>query len=202
MGTLVCKIELDKTKGITVTVENADGQITQTLTMDGTSITTKVQGQSDAETSTIVQKADSIVVTVKDFTVNASGEITLTSSKASQWTSQDILKLTSTKDMTFTSSAKLTQSATQDAKLSSSANVTLEATSAFKASGMTAAMSATGGEAKVDGLTLKLSGESNAEMSGAMAKVSGQGQLSLESTGIAKLQGSMTTVGGSLVKLG
>jgi hypothetical protein len=200
MGTLVCKIELDKTKGITVTVENADGQITQTLTMDGTSITTKVQGQSD--TSTIVQKADSIVVTVKDFTVNASGEITFTSTKASQWTSQDILKLTSTKDMTFTSSAKLTQSATQDAKLSSSANVTVEATSAFKASGMTAAMSASGGEAKVDGLTLKLSGQSNAEMSGAMAKVSGQGQLSLESTGIAKLQGSMTTVGGSLVKLG
>lgn len=200
MGTLVCKIELDKTKGITVTVENADGQITQTLTMDGTSITTKVQGQSD--TSTIVQKADSIVVTVKDFTVNASGEITFTSTKASQWTSQDILKLTSTKDMTFTSSAKLTQSATQDAKLSSSANVTLEATSAFKASGMTAAMSASGGEAKVDGVTLKLSGQSNAEMSGAMAKVSGQGQLSLESTGIAKLQGSMTTVGGSLVKLG
>jgi hypothetical protein len=200
MGTLVCKIELDKTKGITVTVENADGQITQTLTMDGTSITTKVQGQSD--TSTIVQKADSIVVTVKDFTVNASGEITFTSTKASQWTSEDILKLTSTKDMTFTSSAKLTQSATQDAKLSSSANVTLEATSAFKASGMTAAMSASGGEAKVDGVTLKLSGQSNAEMSGAMAKVSGQGQLSLESTGIAKLQGSMTTVGGSLVKLG
>ncbi|KFE65390.1 hypothetical protein [Hyalangium minutum] len=199
MGTLVCKIELDKTKGITVTVENADGQITQTMTMDGTSITTKVQGQSD--TSTIVQKADSIVVTCKDFTLDTE-TITCKSSKASQWTSQDILKLTSTKDMTFTSSAKLTQSATQDAKLSSSANVTLEATSAFKASGMTAAMSATGGEAKVDGLTLKLSGETNAEMSGAMAKVSGQGQLSLESTGIAKLQGSMTTVGGSLVKLG
>jgi hypothetical protein len=199
MGTLVCKIELDKTKGITVTVENADGQITQTLTMDGTSITTQVKGQSD--TSTIVQKADSIVVTCKDFTLDTE-TITMKSSKASAWTSQDTLKVTSTKDMTLTSSAKLTQSATQDAKLTSSANVTVEATSALKASGMTAALSATGGEAKVDGLTLKLSGQTNAEMAGAMAKVSAQGSLSLESTGIAKLQGSMTTVGGSLVKLG
>lgn len=199
MGTLVCKIELDKTKGITVTVENADGQITQTLTMDGTSITTKVAGQSD--TSTIVQKADSIVVTVKDFTLDTE-TITFKSSKASEWTSQDTLKVTSTKDMTLTSSAKLTQSATQDAKLSSSANLTLEATSALKASGMTAALSASGGEAKVDGVTLKLSGQSNAEMAGAIAKVSAQGSLSLESSGIAKLQGSMTTVGGSLVKLG
>jgi hypothetical protein len=199
MGTLVCKIELDKTKGITVTVENADGQITQTLTMDGTSITTKVKGQSD--TSTIVQKADSIVVTCKDFTLDTE-TITLKSSKASAWTSQDTLKVTSTKDMTLTSSAKLTQSATQDAKLSSSANVTVEATNALKASGLTAAMSATGGEAKVDGLTLKLSGQTNAEMAGAIAKVTAQGSLSLESTGIAKLQGSMTTVGGSLVKLG
>jgi hypothetical protein len=199
MGTLVCKIELDKTKGITVTVENADGQITQTLAMDGTSITTKVAGQSD--TSTIVQKADSIVVTVKDFTLDTE-TITFKSSKTSEWTSQDTLKVTSTKDMTLTSSAKLTQSATQDAKLSSSANVTVEATSAFKASGMTAAMSASGGEAKVDGMTLKLSGQTNAEMAGAIAKVTAQGSLSLESTGIAKLQGNMTTVGGTLVKLG
>lgn len=199
MGTLVCKIELDKTKGITVTVENADGQITQTMVMDGTSITTKVAGQSD--TSTIVQKADSIVVTVKDFTLDTE-TITFKSSKTSEWTSQDTLKVTSTKDMTLTSSAKLTQSATQDAKLSSSANVTVEATSAFKASGMTAAMSASGGEAKVEGMTLKLSGQTNAEMAGAIAKVSAQGSLSLESTGIAKLQGSMTTVGGTLVKLG
>ena len=78
----------------------------------------------------------------------------------------------------------------------------MEATNALKTSGLTAAMSATGGEAKVDGLTLKLSGQTNAELAGAIAKVTAQGSLSLESTGIAKLQGSMTTVGGSLVKLG
>jgi hypothetical protein len=199
MGTLVCKIELDKEKGITVTVENADGKITQTMHMDGTSITTKVAGQSD--TSTIVQKADSIVVTVKDYTLDAE-TITMKSSKASKWTSQDVLELTSTKDMKFTSSAKLTQSATQDAKISSSANVNVEATTNLTLKGLKAAMSATGGEAKVDGLTLKLSGQTQAEMAGAMTKVSGQGKLDLESSGLANLKGSMTTVGGSLVKLG
>ncbi len=199
MGTLVCKIELDKQKGITVQVENADGQITQTVTMDGTTLTIEVKGQSD--TSTIVQKADSVTVTCKDFTVDAE-TITLKSSKASSWTSQDTLKVESTKDMTLTSSAKLTQSATQDAKLSSSANVNVEATSNLTLKGMAAAMSATGGEAKVDGLTLKLSGQSQAEMAAAIAKVTAQGQLSLESSGLANLKGSMTTVGGSLVKLG
>ncbi|MDY7233073.1 hypothetical protein [Hyalangium rubrum] len=199
MGTLVCKIELDKQKGITVTVENADGKITQTVTMDGTTMTLKVAGESD--TSTVVQKADSIAVTCKTYTLDAE-TITLTSTKASKWTSQDTLEVTSTKDMTFTSSAKLTQSATQDAKLSSSANVNVEATSNLTMKGMAAAMSATAGEAKVDGLTLKLSGQSQAEMAAAIAKVTAQGQLSLESSGLANLKGSMTTVGGSLVKLG
>lgn len=200
MGTLVCKIELDKQKGITVQVTNADGKITQTVTMDGTTLTIKVAGQSD--TSTIVQKADSIAVTCKTYTVDAE-TITMTSSKDSAWTSQQKLKLESTQDMTFTSSAKLTQSATQDAKLSSSANVNVEATSNLALKGtMGAAMTASGGEAKVDGLTLKLNGQTQAEMAGPITKVSAQGQLSLESSGLANLKGSMTTVGGSLVKLG
>ncbi|MCP3161390.1 hypothetical protein [Myxococcus qinghaiensis] len=200
MGTLVCTIELDKQKGITVTVDNAEGQIVQTVTMDGTSITLKVAGQAD--TSTVVQKADSIVVTVKDFKVDAE-TITLLSSKTSDWKSQDTLTVESTKDMTFTSSAKLTQSATQDASLSSSAKINVEATQALAMKGMTASMQATGGEAKVDGLTLKLSGATDASMSGLNVKVSGQAALDLEAQGMANLKASgITSVSGALVKLG
>jgi len=200
MGTLVCTIELDKQKGITVTVDNAEGQIVQTVTMDGTSITLKVAGQAD--TSTVVQKADSIVVTVKDFKVDAE-TITLLSSKTSDWKSQDTLTVESTKDMTFTSSAKLTQSATQDASLSSSAKINVEATQALAMKGMTASMQATGGEAKVDGLTLKLSGTTDASMSGLNVKVSGQAALDLEAQGMANLKASgITSVSGALVKLG
>ncbi|NTX03929.1 hypothetical protein HUA74_14740 [Myxococcus sp. CA051A] len=200
MGTLVCTIELDKQKGITVTVDNADGQILQTVTMDGTSITLKVAGQTD--TSTVVQKADSIVVTVKDFKVDAE-TITLLSSKTSDWKSQDTLTVESTKDMTFTSQAKLTQSAMQDASLSSSAKINVEATQALAMKGMTASMQATGGEAKVDGLTLKLSGTTEASMSGLNVKVSGQAALDLEAQGMANLKASgVTSVSGALVKLG
>lgn len=199
MAKLVCTIEMDKTNGITVKVEDPEGQITQVMTMDSKSITLKMQDQSN--TSTIVQKADNITVTVKDFVVSAE-TISMTSSKDSSWTSQQKLTLESTQDMTFTSSAKLTQSATQDAKLSSSANVNVEATSNLTLKGMQATLQATGGEAKVDGLTLKLNGQTQAEMAAPMATVTAQGKLSLESSGLTEVKGSMTNVGGSLVKLG
>ena len=77
MGTLVCTVELDKEKGVTVKVENADDQITQTVVMDGTSITITVKGSE--ETSTYVQKQDSVIITCKDFTVDATGTLTLKS---------------------------------------------------------------------------------------------------------------------------
>ena len=54
---------------------------------------------------------------------------------------------------------------------------------------MTTSLAASGGETKVEGVTLKLAGQSQAEMSAAMTKVSGQGKLGLESSGMAELQG-------------
>lgn len=200
MGTLVCTIELDKVKGITVTVDNADANIVQTVTMDGTAITLKVAGQSD--TSTVVQKADSIVVTVKDFKVDAQ-TITLLSKGTSEWTSQDTLEVTSTKDMSLTTQAKLTQTATQDASLSSSAKVNVEATAALALKGLTASMEATGGEAKIEGLTLKAAGKTDAQVTGLNVKVAGQAALDLEAQGMANLKASgITSVSGALVKLG
>jgi hypothetical protein len=200
MGKLVCTVELDKEKGVTVKVENADDQITQTVVMDGTSITITVKGSE--ETSTIVQKQDSVTITCKDFTVDATGTLTLKSAKASSWASQDTLTVESTKDMTLNSSAKFTQSSTSDAKLSSSANMTVEATSKLDLKGMQTSLAASGGENKVEGLTLKMSGQTQAELASAMIKVAAQGKLGLESSGMAELKGAMTTVGGSLVKLG
>ncbi len=200
MGKLVCTVELDKERGVTVKVENADDQITQTVVMDGTSITITVKGSE--ETSTIVQKQDSVTVTCKDFTVDASGTLTLKSQKASSWTSQDTLALESTKDMTFTSSAKLTQSASQDASLSSKANVSVEASSKLDMKGMQTSLAASAGDNKLEGVNLKMSGQAQAELAAPMVKVSAQGQLGLESSGMAELKGAMTSVGGQLVKLG
>ncbi|MCY1075144.1 hypothetical protein [Archangium lansingense] len=201
MAKLVCTIELDKEKGITVKVEDTQGQLTQTMTLDGEGITLEVKSSSD--TSTIVQKADSVTVTCKDFKVTAD-TVTLESKQASKWTSQQTLELKSTQDMTFTSSAKLTQSATQDLALSSSTGKASMKASASKVEleGMQASLKATAGEAKVDGLQLALSGSAKAELKAPMVTVSAQGKLGLESTGMADLKGSITSVGGSLVKLG
>ncbi|MDC0713590.1 hypothetical protein POL68_34310 [Stigmatella sp. ncwal1] len=200
MGKLVCTVELDKEKGVTVKVENADAQITQTLVMNGESITITVAGSS--ETSTVVQKQDSVTITCKDFTVDATGTLTLKSKDASSWTSQATLQLESTQDMTFTSKAKLTQSATSDAKLSSNANVGVEAGSQLDLKGMQTSLTASAGDNKVEGVTLTMSGKTQAELSSAMTKVAAQGKLGLESSGLAELKGSLTTVSGSLVKLG
>ena len=200
MGKLVCTVELDKEKGVTVKVENADDQITQTVVMDGTSITITVKGSE--ETSTYVQKQDSVTITCKDFTVDATGTLTLKSAKASSWNSQDTLTVESTKDMSFTSQAKLTQSATQDAKLSSQAKIAVEATSNLDMKGMQTSLAASGGENKIEALTLKMSGKTQAELASAMIKVAAQGQLGLEPSGMAELKGAMTSVSGSLVKLG
>lgn len=200
MGTLVCTVELDKEKGVTVKVENADDQITQTVVMDGTSITITVKGSE--ETSTYVQKQDSVVITCKDFTVDATGTLTLKSAKESKWTSDDVLSVESTKDMSLTSKAKFTLESTKDTSVKSNAKVAMEAAQDFDIKGMKTSFVASGGENKIEGLTLKMAGKTQAELASAMIKVKADGQLGLESSGMAELKGSMTMVGGQLVKLG
>src|SRR5689334_18530626 len=112
MAKLVCTVELSKETGISVKVENADAGITQTLTMDGTTMILKVAGKED--TSTITQKADSIAIKCKDFSIEADNTITCTSKKATKHQSDDAMTLQSTKDLTLSSSAKLVQSADSD----------------------------------------------------------------------------------------
>ena len=55
---------------------------------------------------------------------------------------------------------------------------------------------ASGGETKIEGVTLKMAGKTQAELAAAMIKVAAQGKLGLESSGMADLKGAMTTVGG------
>jgi hypothetical protein len=199
MAKLICTIDLDKEKGLIVTVEDPEGKLTQTVTLDGKAITLEVK--SDSDTSTIVQKPDSISLTCKAFSVDAD-TITLQSKKESAWTSEKTLELKSTEDMTLTSSAKLTQKATKDAALSSDANVQVKATQKLALEAMEGQISATGGPLKLEGVKLELKGKSQAELGAPLIKVAAQGQLGLESSGVAELKGSMTSVSGSLVKLG
>jgi len=115
MGTLVCRVELDKQKGLILTVENKEGKITQTAVLDGESITLTSKGEK--ETSTITQKPDSITIKCKDFTLE-SETITCKSTKDTLHKSEQKFDLQSTKDMTLKSSAKYTADATGDVSVS------------------------------------------------------------------------------------
>jgi hypothetical protein len=135
MGKLVCTVEMSKDAGITIKVENAGAAITQTITMDGTTLIMKVVGSG--HTSTFTQNADSIAIKCKDFSIEADETITCTSGKATSHHSGDVFSLESTKDMTLTSSAKLVQSAKLDLTVSG-ANVKATAQSAASVKGLTA----------------------------------------------------------------
>jgi hypothetical protein len=69
MSSLFCRIELSKTDGIIVTLDNKDGQVIHTVVLNGDSITT--QSQSTAETSVIVQTPDKIAINCKTFEIKA-----------------------------------------------------------------------------------------------------------------------------------
>ena len=115
MGTLVCRVELDKQKGLILTVENKEGKITQTAVLDGESITITSKGEK--ETSTITQKPESIAIKCKDFTLE-SETITCKSTKDTLHKSEQKFDLQSTKDMTMQSEAKYTAKAAQDVAIS------------------------------------------------------------------------------------
>lgn len=199
MATLICTIELDKEKGLTVKVEDPDGKLSQTVTLDGQTIT--LEAKSDSDTSTVVQKADAITITCKSFTLDAE-TIAVKSKKDSTWKSEQKLELESTKDMALTSGAKLTQKATGDFALSSDANVEVKATSKLALEGAQGQISAKSGDLKQEGVNLKFEGKAQAELAAPIIKLAAKGQLGLESSGVAELKGSMTSVSGSLVKLG
>lgn len=198
MGTLVCRIELDKQSGVTVLVENGEGQTTQKVTMDGTTLKLEVAGSSD--TSTFVQTADSITITCKNFTVD-SETLALRSSKTSTWDSQDTLGVTSSKDMTLQTQAKLTVTASSDTALSSSTKIDVSANTDLSMQATNVAVAGQA-EVKVDGAKLALSGTAQVEVKAPMAKIDAQGQLDLQSSGLTNLKGSLTSIGGQLVKLG
>jgi hypothetical protein len=186
MGTLVCTLEMNKAKGsgITVKIVNADDNITQTITADGTTLTLTVQGPN--ATSSITQKQDSIAIKCNTFTLDAE-TIACTSTKGSTYTSQDTLDVTSTKAMTLTSKDKLTLQSTSDMSHTSQAKL---------------ALSSTGDTSVSAGGQLSASASTQAQIQGqAGVKVSGP-TVDIEADGIATLKGGVTNVQGNLVNLG
>jgi hypothetical protein len=189
MDTLVCRVELDKNRGLILTVVNKEGKITQKAVLDGQSITLTSKGQDDV--SSIVQKPDSIAIKCKNFSLE-SDTITCTSTKDTLHKSKQKFDIQSTQDMTLKSEAKYSAAASADASVSGR-KVAVSALDKVEISGTNATLSAKS-KTEVKGTTLSLSGTTQAEMKGLSVDIS--------ATGTMKVKGAMTTVKGTLTKVG
>ncbi|MGK3962608.1 hypothetical protein WMF01_18725 [Sorangium sp. So ce1667] len=213
----ICSIELSKTDGVTVIVKDEDANITQTVAMNGKTVTITVKKGDDKtstitqdaeslvlevvgeQTSTITQKHDQVVVKCKAFSVDAE-TVSIKSEKDSTHEAGGKLTVTSTKDMALSSSAKLSASSTSEMKLESSAALKASAT----------------GDAKISGANTTVEASAKLALKGGVAADMSAGKISISGTMKADLTAPLTTVGedvttvkgtlvkvsGSLVKLG
>ena len=172
MGTLTCTVEISKETGVTITTEDADEKLTQTIVMDGKSITMTVKGEES--TSTITQTDGSVAISCGEFTVEAE-TVTVKAEKESVYESGE--------DHTITGDA-----------------VSVSANQAAEISGQEVAVSGQNA-VELSGMEVTLEWTQSTEMSGTMVTVEAKGQLGLKATGAAELKGAATSVGG-MVKLG
>lgn len=197
MTVLLCRIELNKEKGLLLTVENAEGKITQTAVFDGTKITTTVKGSEN--TSTITQDADGVTIKCKAFTVDAD-TVTVKSKEDSVYKSEKKLSVESKEDMSLKSStAKLTASASTDFSASGN-SFTGSATQAMKLDGMTSEVKATD-KVSLSGANIEGKATVKFDVSGVQVKVASSGTLDLEGQ-MSTLKGSIAKISAPMVKLG
>jgi hypothetical protein len=173
-----------KATGIVITVEN--DKIVQTVTMDGTSITIKVTDGNSNETSTITQKAASIAIDCKTFTLTAD-TITCSSKTDSKYESDKTLEISSTTDMTVKSEGTYTLTSTKAMSQSSSAALDIKSTGA-----MTLQSSA----------AVSIKGTTKVAVAGPTIAVNADMKLDLVAGGPATLEGAIANVKGNLVNLG
>jgi hypothetical protein len=200
MGTLVCRVELDKNKGLILTVENKEGKITQTAVLNGESITLTSKGEK--ETSSITQKPDSVEIKCKDFTLE-SETITCKSTKDTLHKSEQKFDVQSTKDMTLTSDAKYSAKATGDVSVSGK-KVAVSASGKAEFSGGSASISSTGNTEVAAGSTgtLSLTGGLKTEMGGKMVEISADGIMTVKGK-MTNVEGKMASVKGTaMTKVG
>jgi len=183
MGNLVCKIELSKTDGITVTVTNDDDKITQTLTLDGHTIVTTCKGK-DGE-SKITQTPKSIALSCDDFSLDAK-TVKVTAKESISEESEGTFDIQS-KDAFTLDSKKTVSLSAQDSILTTGKDLTMKAKSG--------AINATA----VADLVLK---GQNATVQGSMAATLKGTNVEAKGSAKATIQGQMVSVSGTQVSLG
>lgn len=214
--TLVCSIELSKIAGITVKVQNESGKITQTIHMNGTSVTFTVEGEESKativqtaesvttevegpeETSTITQTQDRVQVKCKAFEVLAD-TVTMKSTSDTTHESGKKFTVTSDSDMSLSSSAKLDMTSTGKMTLGSSDTLDAKATADATLSGKNVTVKGQMNLTLEGGLGAKISA-TNVDMS-AKAKMDLAGALTTVGKDLTTVRGSLVKVEG-MVKLG
>lgn len=93
MSALKCTITMDKTEGVVIEVEDADAQAKQTISLLKDSIVITVAGA--AATSVVTQKADSVSIKCKSFSVEAD-EVSCKSQMASTFAASTEMKISGT----------------------------------------------------------------------------------------------------------
>lgn len=189
MGTLVCRIELDKNSGITMTVENKDGKITQRVVMNGDAITLTSQGEQD--TSTITQTPDSVAIRCKNFTLETE-TTTCKSTKDTLHRSDQKFDIQSAQNLTLKTDQEATLQATGDNKISGK-NVQVTADTNADISGNNSTVTGTQ-KAKMTGAQAEVNGSTKAELKGGIVKAS--------ATGVLTAEGMTTQIKGTMVKIG
>ncbi|MES2824663.1 MAG: hypothetical protein V4732_13745 [Pseudomonadota bacterium] len=149
MSTLLCRIELNKIGGITITVDNKDGKITHTVVLNSDAITTTSKG--DSATSTITQTPEKITMDCKTFELTA-----------------DDISCKSSKTTSFTSGT--------DFSIKSDSNFKAEAADAVNVKGTDVAIKATDMSVKatsivMEGTEIKLSGSAQISATAAIIKL-------------------------------
>jgi len=196
MGTLVCRVELNKNQGIVLFVENKDGKIEQTIVLDGKSITTTCTGEEGE--SSITQEPGSIAVKCENFKIDAE-TITCLSTKDTVFKSKGKFDIKSSKDMTLKSDANLTEQAGSDIEISG-VNVSASADSAMDVSGLNVKVNADA-KVSIEGAQLDLNGSAKSELKGAIVNVTSKGILKAEGS-VTSVKGQMLNLEGSMIKLG
>ena len=196
MGTLVCRVELNKKDGLIFTVENKDGKITQTAVLNGESITFTSKGEK--ETSTITQKPDGVTIQCKNFTLE-SETINCTSTKDTVHKSDQKYDIQSSQDMTLKSGANLNAKATQKHSLSGS-RISAAADTDTVIKGLNVSVDGST-KTEIKGMTLNLAGTTKTELKGVMVDLSADGPMNIKGA-LTNIDGQVTSVKGTLTKVG
>lgn len=111
MGALKCTITMDKTEGIVIQVEDSSANATQTISLLKDSVVITVAGS--AATSVVTQKADSVSIKCKKFSVEAD-EVSCQSQMASTFSANTEFKISGTQSVAIDGlSAKLSGTTVQ-----------------------------------------------------------------------------------------